>query len=47
MIDADLRVCTDCGNLHLAGGAGPARVTACGACEGDVTDVEFDDLLSL
>jgi hypothetical protein len=47
MIDADLVVCTDCGNLHLEGSGGPRSVAACAACEGDVTDVELDDLVGL
>lgn len=47
MLDADPVVCTDCGNLHLEGGGGPGDVDACVTCDGDVTDVELDDLVGL
>jgi hypothetical protein len=45
MLNADPQVCTDCGNLHLQGGAGPEYVDECAACGGRVAEVELDDLI--
>ena len=47
MIDADIAVCTECGNLHMEGGRGPESVTECGACGGAVAEVDVSSLVSL
>jgi hypothetical protein len=47
MIDAEFEVCTECGNLHMEGGAGPRDVSECAACGGPVSDVELDDFIGL
>jgi hypothetical protein len=45
MLEADVVVCTDCGNLHMEGGQAPADVDACVVCDGHVDDVELDDVI--
>jgi hypothetical protein len=47
MLDAEFQVCTECGNLHMEGGAGPDHVEECAACGSHVTDVELDDFIGL
>lgn len=47
MLDADFEACTDCGTMHMEGGQAPARVEECGACGGDLAEVELDDLVGL
>lgn len=47
MLNAEPKVCTECGNLHMEGGPGPDHVDACVVCEGRVTDIELDDLVGL
>jgi rubrerythrin len=47
MLDAEFQVCTECGNLHMEGGAAPDYVEECAACGGHVTDVELDDFIGL
>lgn len=47
MIQAEVEVCTDCGNLYLEGGPAPEDVEECGVCGGHLTDVEMDDLIGL
>jgi hypothetical protein len=47
MLDAEFEVCTECGNLHMEGGAGPDYVEECAACGGHVTEVELDDFIGL
>ena len=47
MIKAEIEVCTECGILHMEGGAGPRDIESCGACGGRLTDVEVDDLVGL
>jgi rRNA maturation endonuclease Nob1 len=47
MIDAEVEVCTDCGNVHMEGSPGPANVEECAACGGRLADVEVDDLIGL
>ena len=47
MLNAEFEVCTDCGNLHMEGGAAPDHVEECAVCGGRVTDVELDDLIGL
>jgi hypothetical protein len=47
MLQAELEVCTDCGNLHMEDGPGPRHVEECAVCGGHVTDVELDDLVGL
>jgi rRNA maturation endonuclease Nob1 len=47
MLKAEFEVCTDCGTLHMEGGAGPDRVDECANCGGRVADVELDDLVGL
>mgnify|MGYP006280449041 FL=1 len=47
MLDAEPIVCTDCGNLHMEGGQGPRDIDACVVCDGDVEDVELDDVIGL
>ena len=47
MLDAQPVVCTDCGNLHMEGGAAPRHVDECAACGGRLEDAELDDLVGL
>ncbi|MCT9094841.1 hypothetical protein [Haloarchaeobius sp. HME9146] len=47
MLESEFEVCTDCGNLHMEGGAAPKHVDECAACGGRVTEVELDDLVGL
>lgn len=47
MLDAEFSVCTDCGNLHMEGGAAPRNIGECAICGSEVADVELDDLVSL
>lgn len=49
MLDAELEVCVDCGALHMESDDGPAPhyVEECGACGGDVAEVELDDIVGL
>ncbi len=49
MLDAEIEVCVDCGALHMESDDGPAphHVEECGACGGDVVDVDLDDLIGL
>ncbi len=46
MLQAELEVCRDCGNVHMEGGAGPDDVDECAVCGERVDEVEFDDLIS-
>jgi hypothetical protein len=47
MLEAELEVCVECGNLHMEGGPGPQDVDACAVCDGRTTDVELDDVIGL
>lgn len=47
MLDAEVLVCTDCGNLHLEEGGGPEQIDECVVCGEHVEDVELDDMLGL
>ena len=47
MLDAEFEVCTECGTLHMEGGAGPRDVAECAVCGGRVRDVELDDIIGL
>jgi hypothetical protein len=47
MLDFELEVCTDCGNLHMEGGAGPQNVDECAVCDGRVEEVELEDVVGL
>ncbi len=47
MLDAEVLVCSDCGNVHMKGAGGPDHVDSCAVCDGHVSDVELDDLVSL
>lgn len=47
MLDAEIEVCTDCGNVHMEGGAGPHDVDECVVCGGHVSDVEVSDIVGL
>jgi|GEM_PF-845852 len=47
MIEADLEVCVECGNLHMEGEPGPHDVDSCAVCDGRTTDVELDDVIGL
>jgi hypothetical protein len=47
MLDADFEVCTECGNLHMEGGAAPSHVEECAVCGGRTDDVELDDIVGL
>lgn len=47
MLDAEFEVCTDCGNMHMEGSPGPRTVEACAVCDGDLSEVELDDIVGL
>jgi hypothetical protein len=47
MLDAEPIVCTDCGNLHMESGQGPNDIDECVVCDGDVEDVELEDVIGL
>ena len=47
MLQAELEVCRDCGNVHMEGATGPETVAECAVCGGRVDEVEFDDLIGL
>jgi len=47
MLQAEFEVCTECGNLHMEGGAGPEHIDSCAVCDGHLEDVELDDLVGL
>jgi hypothetical protein len=47
VLQAELEVCRDCGNVHMEGGTGPDHVEECAVCGGRGDEVEFDDLIGL
>jgi hypothetical protein len=47
MIEAELGVCTECGNLHMEGGGGPEDIDECAVCGEYVDEVELDDVIGL
>lgn len=47
MLDADLAVCSECGTVHMEGGAGPDQVDECATCGGRLSDVELGDVIGL
>ena len=49
MFDNELLVCTDCGAVHVESDDSPAprEIDACGACDGDLDEVELDDVVGL
>jgi hypothetical protein len=49
MFDAELLVCTDCGAVHVENDDGPAPrdLEVCGACDGDLGEVDLDDIVGL
>ena len=47
MLDAEFEVCTDCGNLHMEGGAAPSHVDECAICGGRTEEVELGDIVGL
>lgn len=47
MLDANVDVCTDCGNMHMAGSPGPEHVEECAVCGGQLSEVALDDVVGL
>ena len=49
MFDNELLVCTDCGAVHVESDDSPAphEIDACGACDGDLGELELDDIVGL
>lgn len=47
MLQAEFKVCTECGNLHMEGGDGPDHIEECVICDGHVADVELGDVVGL
>lgn len=45
MLKADIMVCSDCGNVHMQGGAGAETVDGCAVCDGDVSEVKVGEMM--
>jgi hypothetical protein len=45
MLEAEILVCNDCGNVHMEGGAGAHDVDECAVCDGPVDDVDVGDMI--